>query len=459
LDRLPRVEGGRHLLGGVLISGVLGKGGMGTVYKGLHLRLHLPVAVKVLDRERSEFTGQFTTEARLAAQIEHPNIARVYDVNVEGKFLYIVQEYVEGQSVFAMLHLAAHQGVFFTEVRALELAADMARGLAAIHKQGFVHLDLKPENVLVRTSDSLAKIVDLGLAARVTLPEHLHTAQGRTNVIVGTPGYISPERFLGLPVTPACDIYAFGITLFEILTGHPGNPKHRSLSDPYPEAIAPLPDIATLRPGLGQATIDLVNACAELDPERRIGDANQVVEQIATAYRQALSATPGTIARKRAPELLAIAHAKIVCVDDDDEIRNLLKATLEMAGHTVKVFEKGWDALDYLRENYAELVLLDMEMPGLNGLQVFQALRKLPKQVQTPVVFLSSCADFQIIDTAMDLGATDYLQKPIDLVDLLARVRCLSRLTQIRRESEHLAAQYRSLESTIGGVLKKKEGL
>jgi len=457
LRRLPSVEGGRHLIGGVLISNVLGQGGMGTVYKGLHLRLHLPVAVKVLDRDRTEFTAQFTSEARMAALIEHPNVARVYDINVEGNLLYIVQEFIGGESAFSMLQRASRNGVVLTEVRALELAADVARGLAAIHKQGFVHLDIKPENILIRESDGLAKIVDLGLAAQFSRQEPKSSPPGKAvHAVVGTPGYISPEQFLGLPLTPACDIYAFGVTMFEILTSQPAFPKQRSFSAFDPYNMEALPDLKALRPGLSNATVDLVKACTEHDPEKRVKDSALVIELIASAYRHAISSTPKTIARQRAPELLSITPAKVVCVDDDDEIGNLLRDTLNSAGHSAQIFNNGWDAVDYLRLHAADLIILDVEMPGMNGLELFQVLRRIPGQASVPVVFLSSCDHFKIIDSAMELGATDYISKPIDVVDLLARVRCLSRLTQIRREGEHLSAQYHALESTIGSVLKRK---
>ena len=201
------------------IEAVLGRGGMGVVYRAVDTRLHRFVALKVLLLEISqdpERRARFLREAQVAASLGHQNIAGVYEVGEDKGRIFIAMEYVEGQTLRACLNAPMLLST------ALQLAAQIARGMAGAHDKNVLHRDLKPDNVMV-TPEGIAKILDFGVAkqltpAKIAAPagaEHV-TAQG---FILGTPGYMSPEQAMGRTLDPRSDIFSFGVLLYEMTTG------------------------------------------------------------------------------------------------------------------------------------------------------------------------------------------------------------------------------------------------
>ena len=193
-------------LGPYQIAGVIGAGGMGTVYQARDTRLNRTVAIKVSE---ARFTARFEREARAIAALNHPHICTLYDVGPN----YLVMEYVDGAPVHGPLPV----------VEALPLAIQMADALDAAHRQGIVHRDLKPANVLVAKSG--VKVLDFGLAKLADQPpaedQEARTARSDTEqgALVGTVAYMSPEQAEGKPVDARSDIFSFGSVLYEILTG------------------------------------------------------------------------------------------------------------------------------------------------------------------------------------------------------------------------------------------------
>ncbi len=212
------------------IEAVVGRGGMGVVYRAVDERLHRFVALKVLLLEISqdpERRSRFLREARVAASLGHPNIAGVYEVGEDRGRIFIAMEFVEGQTLRACLSSPMLLGT------ALRLAAQIARGMAGAHDKGVLHRDLKPDNVMV-TPEGIAKILDFGVAKQLTpaeiktsvgVVEHV-TAQG---FILGTPGYMSPEQAMGRTLDHRSDIFSFGVLLYEMTTG--GKPFTGSAMD------------------------------------------------------------------------------------------------------------------------------------------------------------------------------------------------------------------------------------
>src|SRR5260221_13726479 len=207
------------LLGPYRIVAAIGAGGMGEVYRAVDTRLEREVAVKVLtdhlSRDR-ESLRRFEQEARAAGMLNHPNIVAVYDIGVEGDRRYIVSELLEGES----LRVRLRQGAIAPR-KAIDMAQQIARGLAAAHEKGIIHRDLKPENVFV-TRDGQVKILDFGLAKLRDLtgsdPEReTATQQTRPGAVMGTVPYMSPEQVRGLPADTRSDIFALGSVLYEML--------------------------------------------------------------------------------------------------------------------------------------------------------------------------------------------------------------------------------------------------
>ena len=190
----------------------LGAGGMGEVYRARDPRLNRDVALKILPAEVAADPSRrqrFEIEARAVAALSHPNIVAVYDVG-EG---YIVSELVDGEPL---------RGVRFGLRKTLDIAAQIASGLAAAHAAGVVHRDLKPENILL-TRDGRAKILDFGLARMTQAPGHPDTTMPAPftgpGVVMGTVGYMSPEQVRGLDADHRSDIFSFGVVLHEMLGG------------------------------------------------------------------------------------------------------------------------------------------------------------------------------------------------------------------------------------------------
>ena len=202
------------------LQGALGAGGMGEVYRALDPRMGRQVALKILpetlagDEERRR---RFEQEARLAASLNHPNIMAIYDVGLDQHPPYIVAELVPGESLRALITRGP-----LAPRKAVDLAAQIASGLAAAHAAGIVHRDLKPENVIV-TPDGRAKILDFGVARMRARPaagnETMTMAQTVTGSVVGTAAYMSPEQARAEDVDHRSDQFSLGLVLYEMLSG------------------------------------------------------------------------------------------------------------------------------------------------------------------------------------------------------------------------------------------------
>jgi eukaryotic-like serine/threonine-protein kinase len=202
--------------GPFVVSGIIGAGGMGEVYRARDSRLHRDVAIKVLSKAGPDAARRFADEARAASALNHPNILTVYDVGVHDDVSYIVSELVEGASLRSLI---ARAPLPIREV--LDLAVQMADGLAAAHAAGIVHRDFKPENVML-TREGRVKILDFGLAlvgTREGLTASLEVTQTLSGVIVGTVPYMSPEQARGATVDYRTDQFSLGAVLYELVTG------------------------------------------------------------------------------------------------------------------------------------------------------------------------------------------------------------------------------------------------
>ncbi len=203
------------------IDGLLGRGGMGEVYRAFDTRLKRPVAMKVLRQGRETLPAieRFLREARAASALNHPNIVTVHEIGEMGEGGYfMVQELVDGRTVRARLREEARLSL----ETVVDVGRQVARALAAAHAQGIVHRDVKPENVMVRR-DGYVKVLDFGLArvAAVEDTQELTLTHHGTNpgVVVGTTTYMSPEQAQGLRVESPSDLFSLGVVLYEMATG------------------------------------------------------------------------------------------------------------------------------------------------------------------------------------------------------------------------------------------------
>jgi eukaryotic-like serine/threonine-protein kinase len=260
-------------LGPYEILAPIGVGGMGEVYRAVDSRLRRDVAIKV---SAERFSDRFLREARAVAALNHPNICTLHDVGPN----YLVMELVEGPTLAERI---AKDAIPLEE--ALRIARQIADGLEAAHEKGIVHRDLKPANIKLK-SDGVVKILDFGLASRtvpvnteagaVNAPTLTMEPATRAGVVLGTAGYMAPEQALGKPVDKRADIWAFGVVLYEMVTGERLF-EGESLTETMAALLETTPDFDRL-PGSLRV---LLRRCLERDPGRRlrdIGDALPLVE-------------------------------------------------------------------------------------------------------------------------------------------------------------------------------------
>ncbi|MFO0694798.1 MAG: protein kinase [Polyangiales bacterium] len=277
----PRVG---HLVGGrYFLEKAIGEGGMATVYRAHHTLIERPLAVKILHKHLSHddtLRERFRREAKSAATIAHENVIEIYDFGeTEDGCPFLVMELLDGKPLSKLVE----QGPIPIAL-AVELATQMARGLARAHDLGIVHRDLKPENAFVsKRADGAwhAKLVDFGIAR--SKKEARLTAVGS---LIGTPQYLAPERIKGVESGAPSDLYSFGVMLFEMVTGRPP-----FVSKDLPGYLvahmeqAP-PKASSLVKECPSALDELIDSLLAKDPAARPVDAHAVVRALETVARE-----------------------------------------------------------------------------------------------------------------------------------------------------------------------------
>jgi serine/threonine protein kinase len=439
LDSIARAENGAPMLGGVLIRNKLGEGGMAGVYLGWHTRLRAPVAVKILKDPSGTNLPMFLREARLMVSVDHPNLVRVFDVNVEPRsgLHYIVMEYVEGCSAYQLLtRQLMRLGQPLTQISALEIGLSAAKALAAAHDQGIVHRDVKSDNILIRQRDGAVKVADLGFAGFWKRTEGAKA--DRNTTVGGTIGFLSPEVLEGKPITPAADIYALGATLYELLTGYlPYGPPY---DDSYHirQLTGEPKDVREHVVTLDEDVAKLIARCLEHDPERRYADGHQLAEALERVLRKLV----GTKMFKAIqPPEEPPERPVVLCVDDDEAVLDLLRDILAGQGFNPVCFTSPDEAVQKLPAIQPDVAVLDYNMPGMNGVQLCQGLRRVQGYHELAVLIVSGNADPDTVHEALDRGITDYLLKPVDTQELVVRVRLLSKLRAMNKERRVIETQ------------------
>jgi serine/threonine-protein kinase len=255
---------------------------MGEVYKARDTKLHREVAIKVLPdvvAADSDRLTRFEREAQVLASLNHPNIAQVYGLEDSNSVRALVMELVDGQTLSGPL--AAERGRGMPLASAWPLAAQIADGLSAAHERGIVHRDLKPANVIVR-NDGTVKVLDFGLA-KAFGPASTDAMNSPTvgdateaGLVLGSAAYMSPEQARGRPVDRRTDIWAFGVVLYEMLTGQSCFGRE-TVSDTIAAVLTNDPDLTRV-PAPARRLLTL---CLEKDPKKRlsdIGDAQFLVD-------------------------------------------------------------------------------------------------------------------------------------------------------------------------------------
>lgn len=397
----------------------ISRGGMGIVYRALDLKLDREVALKVLppelvtdpDRKR-----RFVQEAKAAAKLEHPHIAVVYEIDEADGTTFIVMELISGEQ----LRDALAKGPLPLR-RTLEIATDIAEGLAKAHAEGIVHGDLKPTNIMV-TKDGHTKIIDFGLAKLIeplagegsdieTLTRGGETDPGK---IMGTVSYMSPEQARGTRVDHRSDIFSFGIVLHEMLAGQTpfqGDSAVETLNAILKEPTPRLPALDSEQTeGSTFELQHIIDKCLAKEPSKRYQEAEELLVDLRSARRRLESGPLMASTRPArtnlwmyataavASILLAIGAVWIFWPQTSDQV---VPSTSQQSKPSLAIlyFENasGDPDLDWLKDGLTDMLVTDLsQSPNLDVLSMehlYQILREMDR-LETPIASLDSLQEF-----------------------------------------------------------------
>ncbi len=299
----PALDEGRFVPGQILaeryrIVALLGKGGMGEVYRADDLRLSQPVAMKFLPWALTQdgvALARFHREVRLERQVSHPNVCRVFDIGEAAGVSFLTMEYVDGEDLASLLKRIGR----LPQDKAIEISRQLCAGLAAAHDAGVLHCDLKPSNVMLDRRGKV-RITDFGLAGLAT---------GEDEIRAGTPAYMAPEQLAGNAATASSDIYALGLVLYEIFTG-----KRVFEASTLAELIRQHEKTTPTSPsqlveGLDPVVERVILRCLENDPHKRPHSALQVAAALPGGDPLAAALAAG---ETPSPEMVAAAGGESV---------------------------------------------------------------------------------------------------------------------------------------------------
>lgn len=269
-------------LGKYEITALVGKGGMATVYKGYQPDIERYVAIKVLPPhpgQDDQFIERFRLEARTIARLQHPHILPLYDYGSQDDILYLVMALMDGGSLSERIRRRGAMSPAEVE----NILNPVASALDYAHRQGFIHRDIKPDNILL-DREGFAALADFGIV------KMLETGSGLTATggLMGTPAYMSPEQGQGLEVDSRSDVYSLGVVVFEMLAGKPPYQADTPMQLVFKQINAPIPDLSSVRPGLPAALDEVMHRALAKDPDMRYQTATALLYD----FRRAIEGKP-----------------------------------------------------------------------------------------------------------------------------------------------------------------------
>ncbi|NJK81149.1 MAG: protein kinase [Chloroflexaceae bacterium] len=277
-------------LGPYEILSRIGSGGMSTVYRGLDHNLQRPVAIKVLSPHLGELTDlpeRFRQEARMIARLNHPNIVSIYNFGEQNGLMYLVEELLEGPTLGAQMREWIATGRPYSRNEIVTIIRQLASALDAAHAAGIIHRDVKPENAIWNGQGNLV-LTDFGIA-RLVQPDVRYT---QTGMLIGTPSYLSPEQAQGRPLTPASDIYAMGVILYELIAGRlPFDST--SAAQLLIDHLQTPPPALPRRSDVPAAVNDIVQQALAKQPDQRFNNAGALARALEQAWTA--GATPPVV--------------------------------------------------------------------------------------------------------------------------------------------------------------------
>ena len=409
-------------LGRYRIAELIGRGGMGTVYKAYHPDLDRFVAIKVLPDDLAEDLNslkRFQMEAATVARLKHPNILSVFDFGDEDGVPFLVLELVDGGTLEDRL-----QGPMDLQ-EVVCLLGPIASALDYAHSEGVVHRDIKPSNILIHR-DGTPTLADFGLAK---IGHHLALKLTRAGNVLGTPEYMSPEQVTDEDIGPASDRYSLAVVAYEMLTGRVPFRAHTPVAVLMAHLQATVPPPHELAGELSAHLEDALRRGLAKNPADRYPTASQFVAALAPAAWPAEAheiAAMGSIGRQRPGP--RTQRPLVLVVDDMAANRELIEACLAGIDCEVELAADGPTALRLMDSAHPDLVLLDVQMPGMNGYEVCQRIKADSGTHLVPVVMITALDRTEDRVKALEWGADDFMTKPVQRIELVARVRSALRI-------------------------------
>ena len=395
-----------ELLGRVYeIRSVLGAGGMGQVFEAHDHSLDRRVAIKAAWPELP--TPALRNEARALAAFRHPSLVTVHGIGVHRGIDYIVMERIYGVSLANEIDRRHRAGAPMEVVEVCEILQWAAEGLAVVHRAGIAHRDVKPSNIML-TPDRRVVLMDFGLV----LPEF---SMAQQEYIAGSPPYMAPEALANVLAAGSgqlVDVYALGVTAFEMLAGRVPR-EAGSLEKLWELCKQPPPDLRRLRPDAPAALVALIEEMLETDPGAR----PQSAESIAWAL--------GRIRARKGPRPAAPRPLRVLVVEDDADVARVIAFYAKKAlGSDVEVrtLHDGVSALAALRTDSPDVMLLDLHMPRMNGIEVAMYMRGEGLAPTCTIVSVSAGAQEHDRQLMHQLGIRHFVQKGEGLSERLADV-------------------------------------
>ena len=393
------------------VERILGQGSMGVVLLGRDRGLDRPVAIKVIRPDVITLPGvveAFTTEARAIARVRHPGVVQIHELGHEDGNLYFTTEYIDGPDLETWLDT---QLLPLGLDGAMQVLDPLCQGVQAIHDAGAVHRDLKPGNILMGPSGRVA-IADFGLSVITANPSWRQRMWG------GTPEYMAPEiaQNLTLPdaLLPAADIYALACIAYELLAGRvpfEGNDAHATMRLQIESRPQPPSEV---NPALPDAFDAPILAALTKDPRGRTASASELRAGLIAALERATQPTDWSQ-----------RDIDILIVDDDPDMLDWLCVHLSdrFPAARLRRATHGAAALALAREQMPDLVLSDLDMPGVDGAGLTEALRDLPDGLTVPLIVVSAVGGAMDWARLQALGANGFLLKPLQPDTLASMIR------------------------------------
>lgn len=458
------------VLGSYRVLDRLGAGGMGVVFLAEHIHLRRLVAIKMLPLYSGSDPGgplqtRFFNEIRIIAQLQHPNIVWAIDTgeiagdDPDAPILYYhVMEYVPGKD---LEHLVQVNGPL-PVARACDLAYQIASALVETEKHHLVHRDIKPSNILV-TPEGQAKLLDFGLARNA---QNRHTLHG---IVLGTIDYLAPEQARDASaVDIRADIYGLGATLFWALTGQVPFPSDAPLHQQIVQrSMQSPPKPSKLRLEV-PPELDIVLArMMATNPEHRYANPQAVMRALLpflcsqsgdSIYLNADELSlQGEVLPSQNPQVSGAACHRVLIVDDDEMTRRVAVHALRSEGLECGEAIDGTQAIEMASAQPFDLVLLDVELPGLRGDAVLRKLRDQPPRANMKIIMASGRSSVDEMSNMLLVGADDFLGKPFSVVQLIARVKSALRLKVAQDRTESLAQSLLTVNQQLEQNLRVRD--